>query len=213
MFLAVLEQRFGVTGPALDWFRSYLSDRTQTFQVGSNSSTAFVVDCSVPQGLVIGPLKFVVYIEGLPAVVEQHHVDHDLYVDDTQLTDHPSDACFSDAVANIENCLTSINKGCAFKRLQLDLTKSENIWFRTTTSLRRLQSLDLGLHVGADIITPFDVVRDLGVLLDRKLPIKKHISKITSVCSYHLWRLKQVRRLLGPDITARLVSAFVHRLY
>ena len=64
-------------------------------------------------------------------------------------------------------------------------------------------------HVGADIITPLDVVRDLDVLLDTTLTMKKHISKITSVCFYHLQRLKQVRRLLGPDITARIISAFV----
>ena len=39
--------------------------------------------------------------------------------------------------------------------------------------------------------------------------MKKHVSMITSICFYHLQRLKQVRRLLGPYITARLVSAFV----
>ena len=105
--------------------------------------------------------------------------------------------------------LAGVKKWCASKRLQLNPTKSEIIWFGTTTSLRRLQGLDLGLHVGNNIIKPVDVVRDLGVLLDSKLTMIKHISKITSVCFYHLRRLKQVRRLLGPDITARLVSAFV----
>ena len=60
-----------------------------------------------------------------------------------------------------------------------------------------------------DIITPVDVVRDLGVLFNTKLTMKKHISKITNVCFYHLRLLNQVRRLLGLDITARLVSAFV----
>ena len=64
--------------------------------------------------------------------------------------------------------------------------------------------LDLGLHVGNNIIKPVDVVRDLGVLLDSKLTMIKHISKITSVSFYHLRRLKQVRRPLGPDITADL---------
>ena len=127
-------------------------------------------------------------------MVEQHHVDHDLYADDTQLADRPSIACVSDAIANIENCITSINKWCASKRLQLNLTKSEIIQFETTTSLRRLQGLDLGLPVGADIITPVDVVHDLGVLLDTMLTMKKHISKITSVCFYHLRRLNQIRR-------------------
>ena len=145
------------------------------------------------------------YTEDLPAVVEQHHVDHDLYADNTQLSDHPSIACISDAVANIENYIMSINKWCASKWLQLNPMKSEIIWFETTTSLRRLQGLDLGLPIGTDIITPIDVVRDLGVLLDTELTMRK----ITSICFYNLRRLKQVRRLFGPDITAWLVSAFV----
>ena len=111
MLLAVLKQYFGVTDLALDWYRSYLCDRTQTFQVGSDSSIAFVVDCSVSQGSALGPLKCVAYTEDLHAVVEQYHVYYDIYADDTQLSHHPSIACVSDAVANIENCITSINKG------------------------------------------------------------------------------------------------------
>ena len=70
ILLDALEKRFGVTGSALDWYRSYLCDRTQTFRVRSDKSTTFVVDCSVPQGSVLGPLKFVVYTEDLPAVIE-----------------------------------------------------------------------------------------------------------------------------------------------
>ena len=72
-------------------------------------------------------------------------------------------------------------------------------------SLHRLQGLDLELHICADIITPVDVVRDL----DTKLTMKKYICKIRSICFYHMRHLKQVRRLLSPDITASRVSAFV----
>ena len=57
--------------------------------------------------------------------------------------------------------------------------------------------------------THVDVIRVLSIPLDTQLTMKKLISKITSICFYHLWHLKQVRRLLGPDITARMVSAFV----
>ena len=52
-------------------------------------------------------------------------------------------------------------------------------------------------------------MRDLGVLFDQELSMKQHINKVTSVCFFQLRRLKQVRRILGPKITANLVSAFV----
>ena len=53
------------------------------------------------------------------------------------------------------------------------------------------------------------MVRDLGVLLDQELSMKQHISKVTSTCFSQLRRLKEVRRILGPEITATLITAFV----
>ena len=89
----------------------------------------------------------------------------------------------------------------------------EVIWFGTNTNLKKLQSVDLTLHVGADTVTPADAVHDLGAVLDSERPIMvKHIAKITSVCYYYLWRLKQIRRILGSECrrSARVVSRMVY---
>ena len=72
-----------------------------------------------------------------------------------------------------------------------------------------MESLDISLRVGNDTIEPVTVVRDLGVLLDNALPLKKHISTVTSVCYFHLRRLKPIRRILGRQITTSPVSFFV----
>jgi Reverse transcriptase (RNA-dependent DNA polymerase) len=61
--LNVLKQRFAVDGSALEWFRSYLSDRTQTFTVRDDRSATNSVNCSVPQGSVLGPVEFITYTE------------------------------------------------------------------------------------------------------------------------------------------------------
>ena len=61
--LTVLDDRFAVTGPALDWFRSYLSEQTQTIIVGGTESQTVSMDCSVPQGSVLGPLEFISYTD------------------------------------------------------------------------------------------------------------------------------------------------------
>ena len=65
------------------------------------------------------------------------------------------------------------------------------------------------LHVGMDTVTPSNVVRDLGVLLNSELTMRQHISKINGVCFIHLWCLMKVRRILGSSVTCRLVTAFV----
>ena len=88
ILLAILEYRFGITGLVLKWDQSYLADRTQTFQVGLARLIAFLINCGVPQGSVLGPLKFVAYTEDLPSVIEKHEFDHHLYADDTKIADY-----------------------------------------------------------------------------------------------------------------------------
>ena len=60
----------------------------QTCQVKTDKSKIFTTNCSVSQGSVIGPLKFIPYIEDLPSVIEEHNVDLYLYTDDGELNDH-----------------------------------------------------------------------------------------------------------------------------
>ena len=54
-----------------------------------------------------------------------------------------------------------------------------------------------------------NAVRELGVTFDSELTMQRHVNKVASVCFHHIRRLKQIRRLLGPDLTAALFSAFV----
>ena len=68
--------------------------------------------------------------------------------------------------------------------------------------------MSLSLYVGQDTIKPVSVVRDLGVL-GEELMMNQHISKIARVAFYHIRRLRKVRSILGAEITAGLVSAFI----
>ena len=84
-----------------------------------------------------------------------------------------------------------------FLRLLLVLQSQKVEWHRHVSSYR------------TDTISPTKLVRDLGVILDNEMSMTTHVNKISGVCFYQLRRLKKIRRILDPDITARLVSAYI----
>ena len=84
--VAVLQRRFGVSGPALQWFTSYLSDRTHVFRMNGTESHPISVQCSVPQGSVLGgPVSFIAYTDEVSSIPTRHTVRHHQYADDKQV--------------------------------------------------------------------------------------------------------------------------------
>jgi len=83
--LTILRNRFTVEGRAMDWFQSYLSERNQTFTAADSHSNPIAVNCSVPQGSVLGPIQFISYTEDVAELFNRHSVNFHLFVDDKQL--------------------------------------------------------------------------------------------------------------------------------
>jgi len=75
--------------------------------------------------------------------------------------------------------------------------------------LEKCTHFDLTLDTGTTVIRPLKSVRDLGVRLDSVLTMKTQMSKVVSCCYHQLRRIRQVRRLVGQDVTQQLVSAFI----
>ena len=155
---------------------SYLSGRTQTFISGDDRSGPFTVCCSVPQGSVLGPIEFISYTEDDVGLFDRHG----LFADDKQL--------YTGALpSELHRCRHSL----------WSCSKTELIWFGSRSSLSRLRPKDCSLKIGATVVKPTDVVRDLGVLLDSELTMKRHVSKTVSTCFYHR------RRLYGNSVVTR----------
>jgi len=95
------------------------------------------------------------------------------------------------------------------RRLQLNASKTELIWFGTQHSLKKVSGDDLMLQIDSGVIHPVSVVCVLEVILYNELTMKQHLTKVASCCFYHLRRLKQIRWLVGKDVTAQLISAFI----
>ena len=85
VLLSRLHSKFGISGTALEWFRSYLNGRSQHIMVHGNLSRSSNLDFGVPQGSCLGPLLFTIYASKLFDVIKVHLPTVHCYPDDTQL--------------------------------------------------------------------------------------------------------------------------------
>jgi len=111
---------------ALNWFRSYLSSRCFRVKCNNDFSTPHTCLCGVPQGLVLGPLLFVMYTTPLSTLVSSLSLNHHLYAGDTQLfllSFHPSD--FHSNISHLQNALQQISSSMTANLLTLNSSKTE----------------------------------------------------------------------------------------
>ena len=122
ILLQRLEQTLGITGAALCWFKSYLSDRFQFVHVNDKASLQTKVNCGVPQGSVLGPILFTLYMLPLGNIIRKHNIHFHCYADDTQLylSMRPDEI---NQVVQLQECLRDIKSWMTCNFLLLNSTK------------------------------------------------------------------------------------------
>jgi hypothetical protein len=154
-------------------------------------------------------VEFITYTESVTSVFGRHDIDHHLFADDKQAYASTPLEGVDDVRGRLRDCTTDIINWCASHRLQLNENKTELAWFGKRSRLNKLVNMEQTVTIGASVIQPAAVVRDLGVLLDQELSMTQHIARVTSSCFYQLRRLRQIRRPVGQELVAQLVHSFV----
>ena len=158
-----LNSRFGVDGNALEWFASYLADRTQRVTVNDGLSSAFPLRQGVAQGSCLGPLLFTVYTSKLFDIVSKHLQSVHCYADDTQLY-----LAFSPDVQGEDEaalhamgaCIHDLRNLMIEDRLMLNEDKTELMLIGTRQKLQKVNLNDI--TVGDTVVEAKSVVRNLG---------------------------------------------------
>ena len=125
---------YGITGSALSMIRSYLSDRNKKCQLGDLMSTERRVTCGIPQGSILGPLFFLVYINDLPECLNQ--ATPRLFADDTNLT--VAGESIQEIELNMNSDLACISEWLLANKLSLNVTKTEFILIGSAHKLNNL---------------------------------------------------------------------------
>lgn len=187
----------GVSPSSLKWFESYLSHRKQQTSCGNDLSEALPVTFGVPQGSILGPLLFLVYINNLPDVIKNSHVT--LYADDTVLY------CFSKDPRHLEQKLNEdllrVAHWLCENKLTLNLEKTKSMLIGSNRKLGDISSFSLSIF-DTDINTVSNF-KYLGIMLSTHFTWTSHIEYISSKINKNLGLLRRIKHLLPKQ--ARLL--------
>lgn len=195
---------YGIRGVAWDWVRSYLADREQYVEYKGTKSELKPVCCGVPQGSVLGPLLFIIYMNDLPNALT--HSSGILFADDTTIrqTHENINVLFS----NMNRDLHYITEWFRANKLSLNTSKTHFVLFHSNNMEVPVDIPQIVLS--NTVIQNVDQVVFLGLTLDSTLEWKAHIKSIEAKLSSSLYIIRQVRNLLPTDILKTLYYSLIY---
>ena len=164
--LLKMRNSFGICENELMWFKSYLSERHQRVVLSGVESNWARVNSGVPQGSILGPSLFLMYINDLPACLENSECL--LFADDVKIFKRISDL---NDCHDLQKDLISLSKWCSLWKVNFNLSKCFHINF----SLKRDRNISFAYILNDSILKQVDRVKDIGVHFTSKLCFSLHI--------------------------------------
>ena len=183
-----------------------MSDRQQFFSIDCVQSDPNLVKWGVPQGSVLAPILFNLYISQVEDIIRSHRLNVLQHSDDTQLYLSLKPKENEEAKTRQEACLVDLNNWFCANKLVCNTNKSNFIYF---TSKFGNVSSSFSISFGSSVMHPIDVAQNLGVSWDKHLLMRSHISIICKTALLSLNRIGALRNYLDIGSMERLVHAFL----
>ena len=199
IFCVLKMEHYGVRGSTLQWFKSYLHERKQYVYINGECSELKQISCGVPQGSVLGPLLFLIYINDLPNISKK--LDLYLFADDTNLYYEDQ------SLVNLERKVNKELKKPLWlnvNRLALNIEKTNFVIFHPfNTPLK--YNVTIKIHKKA--ITEKQSIKYLGILIDSTLSWKDHITNLSKKRSIG------IMYKLRPFVNLKIMKNVYHALF
>ena len=208
ILLKRLQKRYGVHSSALAWFKSYISDRSQSVTINDKVSNKLPLNFGVPQGSKLGPILFNSYIAPVSEVARRNHVEDQKYADDEQLilSFKPILETQSQAVSKMEKCITDIRNFLHENKLCNNGDKTELLLIGAPQQLKKLQVSSIKIE-NVEIKT-LDHVRNLGVIFDKSMTMENQVKKMCKNTYFNIRNFSKIRKSLDKETIKILMNTY-----
>ena len=195
-------ERYGIRGIALDFIKSYLRDRKCKVRIGEALSSDRITNIGIPQGSIVAPLLFVLYVNDLPNVSQLFHTI--LFADDTTLS--TSDNDYSTLVDNVNRELDSVRTWTLVNRLSLNVSKTFYMIFANRPYNVEQYPVSFNNHA----ISCKQSGKFLGLSLDCNLNFGDHLNVICNKISKTVGIMYKLRDIVPEFILLKLYYSLIY---
>ena len=198
-------RNYDISKHCVEWFKSYLSGRTHVTCVNSVTSEPSRCTCGIPQGSILGPLLFIIYINDLPSFVK--NVEVSMYADDTVL--YTSSKQISTLVKTLNDDLSNVNKWLIENKLSLNVDKSEVMIISTRHKLSSIDYNNINVNVNGVRLQNVNKCKHLGVIIDDKLTWRDQVDKVRKKVLVGTYMLRKAKSLIPPHTLTMLYNSII----
>ena len=176
----------GITGNTLTWVKNYLSERKQCTDANGVTSEQLDITCGVPQGSILGPLFFIVYVNDIKSSLK--HCKHLLYADDTVLYITGE---LQRSTGDLQSDLSRFKSWCDRNQLTMNIKKTKYVTFGLKTKTRKIGNHSLFINdTRLERVTSY---KYLGLTLDMNLNYNKPLENCLKLISHKAYLLSKIR--------------------
>ena len=204
-----LKTDFGILDNVLKWIDSYLSNRTFAVRIIDIDGKPVLLIYGVPQGSILGPLLFILYMHDLVQVAEAYGLKIHLYADDAELYIGFSPLTESSlTMIKVKNCVNDVQSWMNANFLKINIDKTNVMFYGRT---QELNLFDVYIDIDGEYFesSPDDVMKTLGIYLDSRLSMHRMVAECCKSCYFQLKKLQSIRRFLNTDKRILMVHSHI----
>lgn len=196
-------EKYGIRGSVLELIRSYLSDRKQRVRIDDKTSTVKIINTGVPQGTILGPLFFIIYMNDLLIDMPKDTILS--YADDTAII--VNDNMWSQAQDKMNILLNKVAIWLAFNKLSLNISKTK---FMTFGNYCDSVPLEINIEISNERITRAENYKYLGIYFDYNMRWCEHIEQLNNKTKYLIFTFAKLKKFMDINTLMKVYYAFFH---